>query len=55
MLINTRPGLRALGWVGRSVVHDMIDFLLYRFIEMFHSELTEADLEEELGPPGTKI
>ena len=26
---------------------------MYRFVEMFRSELTEEDLEEELGPPGT--
>ena len=24
-----------------------------RFVEVFQSELTDADLEEELGPPGT--
>ena len=28
---------------------------MYRFVEMFHSELTEADLEEELGPPGEPV
>ena len=31
----------------------MIGFSMYRFVEMFRSELTEEDLEEELGPPGT--
>lgn len=27
-------------------------FPVCRFIELFQSELTDADLEEELGPPG---
>ena len=47
---DMREGIGLIDW---PLELDMIGFSMYRFVEMFRSELTEEDLEEELGPPGT--